>query len=314
MPPIPATGPTCACPLAGALLRSLDALAETAPLTYVEGGLETLALLGTQLDRALVTTNNGRSLLSGVGGFAAYQDNSSPFRISRRRLTFRVDAQAQVQLARTKGRAGTDSALTVADATGALTLRIETDGGYDGAVLAGLSCTARRHFVASAQSRVGENVVELSTVRAARANWADSDLGQHLNDFLQDKGHARRSALPYLGRARARRVRVEILPSFLSYLAEHSISHVRLVPGAGYLQGDIFQAGTPRRLDQILLLEGGQQSFALDLSQIGSLWVTYIHRAAQLEIYDKRDQIMGVLAQDPHADPARWSSLLEAFP
>ena len=46
--------------------RTLAELNQLSDVTYLDGGLETLALIGTQLDNALISTNNGAALLTGM--------------------------------------------------------------------------------------------------------------------------------------------------------------------------------------------------------------------------------------------------------
>jgi putative heme degradation protein len=302
----------CLCASAQAA-RTLDALAQTGPLTYLDMDLEALALLGTQLADALILTNNGSALLSEKGGYAAYQTSSMPHRVSSCRINMRICPTAPVNLVRTQGIGGR-LALFVVDGSGQISHRIETDGGYDGAVLATVDEGRLKGGAPANNAVLANGIVSLNAVRSARLYWDCRDTGHHLNDILHDGGRIRRSTLPHVGKYKAWPVLTAVLPSFITYLRENEIGHVQLVPGAGFIQSSMAWAGKVELLDQILLVRNEQRSFAIDLSNIESMWATRIGPVSQLEIYSHAGDAIAILAADPNGNYGQWNTLLGSLP
>ncbi len=293
--------------------RTLAELNQLSDVTYLDGGLETLALIGTQLDNALISTNNGAALLTGMGGLAPYQNVNMPFRISQKRITLRIRSEAPVHLISTNGQKKCNDLLVVADASGELFLKIETNGGYDVQAI-GISANEQAAAHLACSQSLPEGVISLNAVRAARDAWSQSDAGKHLNDFCIDAGCIRLSTLPHIGKNWAWPVMRKVLLSFLSYLVNNQVRHARLVPGCGFLQGSLFQNGTVRIIDQIFLVSNELNNFALDLSQVTSCWVTRFSTVSHLELYSDADRAVAILAPDPNSDIRCWNNLLESLP
>ncbi|MCH2069344.1 MAG: hypothetical protein MK208_19060 [Shimia sp.] len=293
--------------------RTLAALQAQAEVTFVEGGLDTVGLIGAQLSDALISTNNGAALLSSMGGLSRLQDITRPFHISRSRVTLRVNPTTQVQLARTAGRAGPDTVLLVTDPQDHVSLRIEANGGYDALVLPALDQDAQSDLTA-APTVEHTNIVSLAAVRQAKDRWARSDSGMHFNDILKDGGSTRLATLPHVGDGRAWQIQEQVIVSFLTYLIGRRISFSSLVAGCGFLQGVIFQDGDIRLLDKILLVNCDRRHFAVDLSKVASCWVSRFGAVSHLEFYAADGKAIAVLAPDPHNDLGHWNDLLASLP
>lgn len=303
----------CACASGAQMPRTLAELEAAGEVTQLDGDLEVLALIGTQLDDALITTNNGAALLSGMGGLAPFQSSAAPFRMSSRRVTLRVRGNTAAHLVRTAGRAGDDAVVNLLEPDGAVSLRIEANSPYDRRILCSLE-PGRKPVGPRNPIAPQPNIVSLCAVRAARNTWAEADIGLHLNDLLGDGGARRCATLPHIGRNRVWPVQKQVILSFLTFLANKGISHARLVPGYGFLQGDVFRQGATQLIDQVLLVSGAKQNFALDLSQVHSAWVVRTEHAAQLELYSSTQQAIAILAPDPAGPLRYWNDLLASLP
>lgn len=302
-----------ACSAQGELPRSLSALQASGPVTFVEGDLETVALLGINLDNALITTNNNVALLSGMGGLAAYQDCTKPFRISQRRITLRFNASARVNLALTTGQAGANTVLNTLDPDGKVSLRIEVNDAHDKRVLCSLKRCSKTPAPPQPE-RHPEDVISLGAVRSARDQWATSDSGVHLNDICIDQGRVRRRTLRHVGRHRAWRVDGNVIASFIEFLFDRGLHYVRFVPGDGFVQGDVCRGGTLQLLDRILLATSPSGRFALDMGHVRDCWVTRFGRVSHLELYSDDNRIAAVLAPDPQSDINHWNEMLASLP
>ncbi|MEM6941272.1 MAG: hypothetical protein AAF943_15500 [Pseudomonadota bacterium] len=298
---------------AGAHPQTLETLAAAHQVAHLDADLGTVALLGAHLHDALVSTRNSAALITGVGGFAGYQDTTRPFHLSQNRMTLRVDTTAPVHVVRHTAQAGQRTVLCVADAKETIVMRAETGSRHDLNVLSNLQ-TRGKHSHPPADLRTGGGVVSLAAVRQARASWAQRDSGQHLNALMAEGGTQRASTLPHIGKGRALKIRPEVLPSFLTYLVARQIRHARLVMGCGFCQGDIFENGAIEQLDTIVLVSQDATNFALDLTQVSRCWVTRFAQSCQLEIYGADDRPVAVLAADPHSNLGQWHDLLAALP
>ena len=309
-----ASSSTCFCTAGKDTPRTLADQRQLGPLVAVEGDLETLALLGTQLSDALITTNNGAALLTGKGGYGPSQNTSSPFRISRNRINLRVCPCTNVQIFHAKDTAGSRS-LVVATPDGSITHRIVTRSDYDERVITALDDYEEGFSLPNqSSSKAASNVVSLSAVRTARENWDRNDTGHHLNDILFDGGATRMHTLPHIGRNKAWQIIPETLPSFISYLLDKRFGHARLVPGSGFIQGDLVREGTASVVGSILLTRSAEQHFALDLDQVAAVWVTRIGPVSQIEIFDVDRRTIAILAADPMTNLPDWNELLASLP
>ncbi|PRY76604.1 hypothetical protein CLV80_10868 [Yoonia maritima] len=303
----------CLCTSEQPLPRTLTALRQQGPVTSLGAGLDTLALVGTQLSDSLISTNNGVALLTGRGGYAPYQTSAMPFRLSRNRINMRIAPDVPTNLLRSKDTTNARQSLVLACAGGDISHRIETACDYDGRVINAIE--AQNEICAAPQApTIPGDVVPLAAVRNARDNWDQRETGHHLNDILLDGGVTRHTTLPYVGKSRAWPVAKQTLTSFVSFLCDRKIGHARLVPGSGFIQGDLATSGTAQMADKILLVSGDNSNFALDLAQIASVWVTRFGRLSQLEIYDEKSRAITILGADPAADITYWNALLESLP
>lgn len=285
-------------------------------LTLLHGDLETLALIGTQINSGIISTNNGAALLSQTGGYAPMTTTAMPHRLSRKRVNLRVAPNRTVHLARSGVNDNGRQTLVVADDTGAIYHRIEVAETYDRAAIAALDAAARDSgpSQAIAPTMPHDNIVSLSAVRCARATWDGCDTGQHLNDILADDGKTRSKTLPHIGKNKAWPVLVKTLKHFITHLHSSSISYVQNVSRNGLIQSMIAKGGTPRLLDQILMIQSDHQSFALDLMQVDSVWVTAVGPFHQLEMYAADGCAIAVFGADPKGDVRQWNALLCSLP
>lgn len=311
--PQPATPFRCA-RLTGTHPPTLDALEQAGPVSYLKADLETLALVGTQLAEALISTRNSAALISGRGGFAPYQDSARRFHASQNRVTFRVHPTTPVHMTMSAGRAGPEAVVSVSNAQGDIGMRIEAGDGYDACVLGALDRGEKRALDPSSEESFGGNVISLGAVRSVKTHWSNSDAGQHLNEILDTTGRARASVLPYVGKGCAWRVQPQVLSSFVTFVTDRAIRHTRLVPGCGFVQGDVFKSGQVQLQDDILLVSGSGAHFALDLAQIATAWVTRFGGVSHLELFDHNDCAVAVLAPDPNSDVRVWNDLLASLP
>lgn len=304
----------CLCAGAQDIPRTVSAQRALGPVDALEGDLETLALLGTQLGDALITTRNGAALITGKGGYAPYQPTSAPLRLSRSRVNLRIAPDARIQLYCAREKAGVSS-LIVATSAGEILHRIVTRGGFDELVVSALdTCQNPSLSQTETPSSQAANIISLAAIRSARATWQQCDTGEHLNDMMADRGVSRAQSLPHVGQRNAWQVVVETMPSFMTYLIDKRIGHARLVPGTGLIQGDLVRGGTASLAGAILLIESGVQRFALDLDQIAAAWVTRLGVLSQLELYDEMGQAIAVIAADPMSNFTEWNTLLASLP
>ncbi|MCH2165854.1 MAG: hypothetical protein MK098_14575 [Marinovum sp.] len=285
----------------------------------MDGDLESIALLGTQLCEALITSNNGAALASGLGGFASLQSTAHPFRLSDQRMTFRFNPAVSVHILNTTGRAGPNTGLAVSDPKGILSLRVETNGGYDTRVICALDGMASPKTLKNpapnvAPNGLSDNVIPLAAIRSARSTWLQGDSGSHLNDLCADRGTMRSATLPHVGRHKAWRVINEVLPSFLTYLLHHIIGFAPLVAGCGFVFGSVLKQGTAQKMESVYWITNGPQNFAVDMEQVECAWITKCGPALHLELYDLAGHAIAALVPDRNEDLKRWNTLLASLP
>lgn len=309
-----------ACALLSEAPRTVSDLSASERVEYVDGDLESVALLGTQLSEALITSNNGAALTSDLGGLAALQTTAHPFRLSDRRMTFRFDPAASVHVLNTSGRAGTKTNLAVSDTAGTVALKVETNGGYDTRVICVLDAIApptenpQRRVDARSSDDFAPNIIQLTAIRSARRTWLQNDSGAHLNDLCTDGGVLRSATLPHVGKNKAWRIIAKVLPSFLTYLLQHKIGFAPLVTGSGFILGSVFKNGSPQQLDRMYWIANGPQNFALDITQVAAAWVTVCGPALHVELYDEDRRSIVTLVPDRNVNLKHWNNLLASLP
>lgn len=295
---------------------SLAELQTVTEVTQLGHDIEVLALLGTQLEDALITTRNGGALLSGRGGYGPLQTSDMPLRLSRRRVTLRVSPQPGLSLLRYEGDLATDlpGALAVVDGQGNVCHRVQYVSPYDTRVAQSLDPEPVAVWPERAGAGDRGNVISLAAVRQAREAWPDADTGAHLNDLLEDGGVRRQQCLPHVGREKAWRISTDIIESFFYFLNKRRTNFARMVPASGMVQADIGQVGDMRRIGNLLVLTTEKSTFSLDCNEIGSVWVVATSRHWLLEIYGRDHKAIAVLAADPMGDAGLWRNLLAALP
>lgn len=285
------------------------------PVTPLDGGLETLGLIGTQLADAVISTNNGAAFISGRGGYGPLQTTATPLRLSRNRVSMRVAPDAGCRLSRGQDESTGRESLLVSYPDGQICHRITVNGGYVTLVIRSLDVT--QDDVPPSQPvepDFPEGVICLGSLRAARDAWDRWDSGRHLNELMRENGRPRRSHLPHVGNTRAWPVLTQTLTSFISFISDRRIGFARMVPGYGFVQADVTQAPTVSQVGQVLVVQEGDKVFALELNQIGSAWVTRFGPMSQLELYDHSNQAVAILAADPMSNFSDWNTLLASLP
>lgn len=290
---------------------SVQALRSCGDLQELGRDFEGWALMGTQLDHALITTRNAGALISGQGGYGPLQTDQMPLRLCQHRVSLRVGTRAALRLGYFAGRDLPD-ALVAYDRDDQLCHRVQLRAPMDLCVARSVAPDDLCADLPPEESH--NNVVSLHAVRRARAGWDDADAGQHLNDFMYDQGRARLTTLPHVGPQRAWQIVPQVLVSFFTYLQGRGISFARMVPVAGLMQADVGPLEQLRKLDQILQGSGAHSSYALDLGQVQSVWVVASARHWQIEIYGHEGRALSILSADPLGNQPLWRDFLLSLP
>ncbi|MEM8978263.1 MAG: hypothetical protein AAGD04_02195 [Pseudomonadota bacterium] len=291
------------------------ALAEydaSAQLSSLGAAFEPLAMVGTLFDDALVTTQNSGALMSCYGGYAALQRSDMPLRLTRAisRADMRFAADQSINLTRVTE--GERTSLIALNRNNTVQHRVQLTAPGDG--LAARALERNAHCICPAASSKPPNVVSLTTIRSARQNWQSFDVGQHLNQFLCDRGQERHAALGHVGQSKAWEVGLGVLPSFVTFLCEKAVQTVRVVVGDGLLQMDVGALSQAETYDSVILATSRERSFAIDFSKVGSAWVTVSRCLSQLELYDDLGQGLAIIGRDPYQNPAIFTDMLLALP
>ncbi|WP_271310814.1 hypothetical protein [Shimia sp. MMG029] len=278
--------------------------------------METLALLGTQFDDALITTRNESALISGRGGYAPLQTTAMPFRISSRRVSLRLDPGAPLSLSRSalSSVARLPGSLVAAGVTGTIHHRVQFVKEYDERVALSLDPTSSCPPAGAEPEDTAANVIPLNAVRQARQHWDRNDAGMHLNEIMRMQGRVRRQNLPYLGANRAWRVLPAVLPSLLTYLKDRKRAFVRMVPSGGVLQAQTGSIETIATLGNFWIVGCGRSMFSMDFNAVKEVWVTASALHWQLELYDMDQKCFAAMAADPWSAPREWRELLTSLP
>ncbi|MCV6584207.1 MAG: hypothetical protein OIF47_01595 [Marinibacterium sp.] len=312
-----APSPTACCLAGSALPDTLDDLRAVSGFAELGHDLETLALIGTQFENALITTRNAGALIAGRGGYAALQRSDAPLRLTRapRRVDLRFCPATPIRLARYADGNGGDG-IAAFDHSGRVQHRVQLGAPADRQVLCSLGqgAVASSAPAASDTPNHGQNVIPLAAIRRARDIWNTADLGAHLNDLLRSCGRERRACLPHVGVNRAWQILPDVLPSFLTYASDRGIGMARFVPAAGLMQADVGPLETITLVGQLVTARAGAGTFSIDLSAIDSAWVAAIGRFWQIELYDAQGDCLAVLGYDPSQNAGHWSDLLCSLP
>ncbi|MEM6741605.1 MAG: hypothetical protein AAF646_15965 [Pseudomonadota bacterium] len=305
------------CRLRETLPQTRDEILALGDLVELGHDFEALALAGTQFEDALITTQNAGALIAGRGGYGALQTTGTSLRLSQaeRRMDVRFLPTSAINLARatTPASAAPTSVMAMDDA-GRVRHRIQVTSTMD--LLVALSLPRRANCTAAPPLREGvdHNVVPLTAIRNARESWDQVDVAHHLNDFLFDGGVSRSRCLAHIGPNRAWRILPEIVPSFLDFLGRRRIGIARFVLGHGLMQSDVGILSDVRESDRVVVAREKQKSFALDLKEVASVWVTVCRQQWHLEFYDPQRAGVAVICADPSGNLATWRDLLCSLP
>lgn len=294
---------------------TLSDLKSRTSLDMIGHGLEALALIGTQFEDALITTRNGGALISGRGGYCAFQGVDSPWRLSPQRVTIRVATEGNVRLARSAVSPSMPGSLVAADSAGKIVHRVQYSSDNDRLVAESLEPRSANEPKLLETEHTAPNVLSLGAIRAARADWESADTAMHLNDLLgADCGRARNQCLPHIGKHRAWRISVHVIPSFLGHLCENAVRYVPIVLGAGILQAGIGAVHQILRRDTIIIASGDAGLFSMDLNEVESAWVVVLGKKRQIEFYGHDRSAIAAITCDPAGDAAAWRELLASLP
>jgi putative heme degradation protein len=306
-----------ACPMAAVLPNTLGEMSRVTDVTLLGWDVETLALLGTQFEDALITTRNQVAIISGRGGYAGLQPANRSYNVNARRVNLRYLDTAPVSLARCNRNPRLDQpgALLAVDRNGEVQHRVQFVTDYDVRVAESLDVT-ETEIPEQAEPLLAEhdNVVPFNAIRSARQSWDKSVAADHLNDFLTDRGCARLKCLRHIGRQKAWRVDNGAFCGFLEQLHHARRDFTRIVCATGLMQA---QAGRIERIGRqgsILTCTSSISTFAIDTAEIGSIWVAASRLHWQLEIYDRKDRAVAILTAPPLSCGQDWRNLLLAMP
>lgn len=297
------------CRLAAGPSNTLCDLATSGKITDLGGDIERLALLGTQLESALITTRNTAAVIAARGGYAGLQPSDRRFSVSAKRANLRYAHGASVRLARHEGGA---LSLVAADHGGQIQHRVDATTDYDNRILRSLEASPFDQFPGPVPQ--AGNVLSLAAIRTARNCWDRDIAADHLNGFLMDRGRTRRSCLRHLGQNRAWRVPPYALAGLLEHLAHTGRNFVRVVCAEGLMQA---QSGRVLRCNlqgTSVICESDHNSFALNIQQVAEVWVTAGRLHWQVEAYDTQGQGVAILTAPPMSCGPDWRAALMAMP
>ena len=294
------------------LPRSLAEYTALADLTDIGAAFEPLALAGTLFDDALITTQNAGALISCRGGYGALQRSDMPLRLTRseRRADIRFACSQSVNM--TKVRQDDSISLIALDRDCLVQHRVQLGTISDISVAHNLE--GHPHAAPSATPPDASNVIPFGAIRRARHDWQASDVGQHLNDFLINRGRLRFQTLPYAGRNKAWEVGWRVLPSFVTFLSDKAFSTARMVVGDGLIHMDVGALTDAETYGDVVMAGFGTRRFALDFRRVRHAWVTYVKGCAQLELYDDRGAALAIIGADPYANIGEFADMLLALP
>lgn len=315
----------CACPVTRCLCaqgqetpQTLSDLRTKTSVSPLDVDLETLAMVGTQLAEALITTSNNGALISGRGGYARAQPIHADWTVSGARVALRYAPQAPLRFGRSAENASMrlPSSVFALNSAGQIRHRVQVFGAFDRRVVEALP--PQSHWpqapVPAQSEQAKGDVVSLCAVRAARRGWSEAGAGAHLNDLISDGGVIRHQCLPHMGAARAWQIAPGYLESFLNFLAERRISFTRVVPCEGMLQANAGPVDAVRHAGNLCVALAENHLFSYDRSQVDTVWVTACGAHWQIELYSRSGKAIAVLASDYRADEVQWRRFLSCLP
>ncbi|HEY0275033.1 MAG TPA: hypothetical protein VGC31_03025, partial [Paenirhodobacter sp.] len=259
---------------------------------------ETLAMVLPVFGRAVATTIGLHALISETGSYAAAELAGQPARPDTgRRIGLRLAAGRGERLFYSPADPGLrrPAGLHLIDAQGRVAHRTELAAPEDivmlSSMLPELDPVTPEPFAHTPEPVL---IPSLPAIRQARAQWWTCAAHRHQDDFLLDGGAQRRSCLPHLGTAAARRVDPAILPSFLEHLCYREVSYRRAVARSGCVQSNAGVVNAVEDDGPMTLLRAHTGLMAVNLNAVAQCWLTRwgagIDGLAMLELYDAGGQ------------------------
>ncbi len=306
----------CVCTSNAQLPETITQLRALTQVTDLGQDFESLALIGTQFENALVTTRNNSALISDTGGYGPLQTNDMPFRLNRRRITLRINRSVNLNLARSAEdrTQNLHASLIASNSQGAVFHRVQYASTYDMRIANALGPDEHWRPQTAVVAPMADNIVPLGVIRQACENWDTADAGTHLNDLLIDGGRQRRKCLPYIGKDRCWQVIPDVVASFLCFLSDQKRSFTRMVPAPGLVQAHVGSATDVSMIGEMFIGRFGQSTFSLNCADIAEAWVSACNRYWQLELFDVHKKAIAVLAADPMSETGSWNDFLASLP
>lgn len=310
----------CTCWVSGkggdSLPQTLHDLTQTAETALIGYGFDRLALMGTQFQDALISTQNKGSLIIGRGGYGAYQLSSDPWRLYHKRVTLRFRLSDYAHIVHSPIAQTDKGSIAVANQAGAIFHRIQYHDPVDHylAQMMAADQDIDDNMSDNIDDRDVENVISLDKVLRVKKTWDHMSLETHLSDVMMHQGQMRLRYLPHVGQNHARKIQKEVLASFLKFLLHHHLALTLMVPSNGMLQ---CQSGLLTKLEKIkylLILQSDAHQMAIDQAQLSSIWVIRSGRRCWLEFYGRDQTIQSLIMADPMANDRHWAALLESLP
>lgn len=297
--------------------RYSDLLAQNQPsLLHLDTRQVLDTVIGCDLDEAILSTFNGHALISGYGRSVDVQYCGSEWSHNYNGTTLRVGSiseSASVFTAASNYKEQPDS-LQVFDKYGGLQHRIVFDSVLSSLAFETLPPIDDPSFQLFNQ----DNVVSITKIHDARDRWDISGQGWHLDAVTVDGGVSRLRALPHLGREKARRINLDVLPYWFWHLQEQGFLYCRLVPGESWMQCDASQVLSVRSEDAQLIIDSGHCMMVLDIDEMAQCWETRFRENGQLisylEIYSHCGRCMAILAPYKRYALELWTELTASLP
>ncbi|PID61357.1 MAG: hypothetical protein CSB44_07495 [Gammaproteobacteria bacterium] len=296
--------------------------ANRAELRLLHSDLEKLTFRGKAFFDARVTTSNAHALITSLGQYAPTRFSGAIRRQSNEWVDLRLGAGSCAAMAciADSDRSPEKAELYVFDRDGGVQHHIEIADADDIDLLAIFETTDESPVFSGGRlpaAASSDNVVPFAGVKAARQHW-NSGRQWHFDHLLNQQRESRLQLLPHVGRKRARRIAVEMLPSFLNSLERQTMPFCRTV-----VTGSMMHSDNQPLSD--LAHEGSNFRFAsrrgdqmyLNLATIDSCWHTRFRDQGEtvslLEFYAAGDCV-AVFSPHRHHAAHYWHSLLASLP
>lgn len=307
--------------------RDIGALVATHPgARFLDMDTHTLALILPQFEAATATTAGPATLLSERGGYAKPRMAGERLASPPGRIALRLVAGRGEHIACTAADPGRrePAALHLFDRGGRLTHRTQIATPGDlltlAALLAEIPTLAPSLPAPDVVAPAARPTPYLPAIRHARETWATAELVRHIDDLVLDGGQARRTCLPHVGAAAARRVDPLVIGHLLREVAQRRLPFRHVAVRAGCVQTREGALDTLRPEGDLLLMRSGTALMALDLGCIMDAWVTCLgpagRRSRALELYASDGTCAAAFLPPTQAPAAQtaWDRLLASLP